>query len=438
MRRKLCFVLIATFALVGNVWAAVNASQGREPLADVTIRSTLTEITDYRPGYLYLLVQNQSDSTLVVDSVTVAEYPTFLKIKPAYYRAAFLNASVPVLRYPGMTSIPKGSTGIYGVFVETRDQVVPGKHLLVFNVQYSGYHAGRKVVGSVPVSHEVKSSAYGENEILGALQNAVTFLMLPGIIVVIVVGISFYFFFPEIYKEKFPEWMKGEKLLDPRLWVVAIMVSLLFVWKIYPFFTKFILGSERSYLRGYGFIDIFLMWGFSVLTGVIIFSLWWLWSILFAYVQKLKKERRYQQREYRDDESPETFLEKITRAGLGNGAWYEVVTMTSTGKKGFLIEKDRADILELKIMPPIELIWQSGADNFPDDFDKCIGDRNTSLQRIMTLIQEGRDAASGEKGLQKMNWKQATGYIEKPYSVKKSDIGSRGKPESPFYSTVAE
>jgi len=103
-------LLVFTFMIVGRLDAFAADAEKKDSLAEVTVKSTLTEISDYRPGYLYLLVRNKSDSPLFVDSVTVAEYPKFLRIRPAYPGAAdsdslFISRKASKLPYPVKTPI---------------------------------------------------------------------------------------------------------------------------------------------------------------------------------------------------------------------------------------------------------------------------------------------------------------------------------------------
>lgn len=428
--------------IIGRLDAfAVDAAKN-DSLAEITVQSTLTEISDYRPGYIYLLAKNYSDSTLIIDSITVAEYPKFLRIRPAYpgcsdSDASFVSRLASKLPYPNMTPIHAKETRIYGVFVEAPDQVLPGEHNLLFNVHYHGYRAEKVVSGSIPVSHKIKAHAYGENQILGALQNGITFLMIPGVIVLIATGIVFSLFHPELYKEKYPEWLKGEKALNLQFMVAAITVSLFFAGFLYPLLSPLTGNGKRNYLFGYGFIDIYQMWLFAVVTGIAIPILWMIGKALMNYLKHQQSEQNYR-KAFRESDSPMEFLKKIRDSDPEYKAWLPIVTIQSTTLKGFLIEKDSADKQELWLIPPINVVWQIDADDRNDEFERYRNDKDASLDDILNVLERGVLDTSERKGVKSLEWKTVKGYIEKPCKIQKSAFGTPKGPESLFYSKLAE
>ncbi len=435
-------LLVFAFIIICRLDAfAVDAAK-KDTLAEVTVQSTLTEISDYRPGYIYLLAKNCSDSTLVIDSITVAEYPKFLRIRPAYpgcsdSDAAFVSRKASKLPYPSMTPIHAKETRIYGVFVEAPDQVLPGEHNLLFNVHYHGYRAEKVVSGSIPVSHKIKAHAYGENQILGALQNGITFLMIPGVIVLIATGIVFSLFYPELYKDKYPEWLKGEKALNLQFMVAAITVSLFFAGFLYPLLSPLTGNGKRNYLFGYGFIDIYQMWLFAVVTGIAIPILWMRGKALMNYLKHQKSEQDYR-KAFRESDSPMDFLRKIRDSDPESKAWFPVLTIQSTTLKGFLIEKDTARKQELWLIPPINAVWQTDADVLNYEFTRYRNNKNASLENILNVLERGALETSERKGVRSIEWKSITGYIEKPCKIPKSGIGTPQAPESLFYNDFVE
>lgn len=439
-------LLVFAFIIVGRLDTfAADAdadAEKKDSLAEVTVKSTLTEISDYRPGYLYLLIRNKSDSTLVVDSITVAEYPEFLRIRPAYpgcpdSKKSFISRKTSRLPYPIMPPIQPDETRIYGVYVESLDQVQPGEHELLFNVHYHGYRAKKSVSGSIPVSQKINASAYGENQILGALQNGITFLMIPGVIVLIIVGIVFSLLFPEVYKDKYPEWLKGEKALNLQFMVIAITVSLFFAGFLYPFLSLLTGNGKRNYLYGYGFIDIYRMWLFAVLTGIAI-PIFWLFGTALLNSWKHRKNEQDYRRTFRESDSPMEILRKIRNSDPESQAWFPIVTLQTTTLIGFLIEKDTADKQELWLIPPITVVWQNDADALNDEFSKCNNDKNASLDVLLKILEKATQETSERKGVKSLEWKKINGYIEKPCKAPKSTIDSRKAPESLFYSEFAE
>lgn len=123
-----CYVvivpLILSLLLLLPAGKPVLASDGHvASLADVTVHSTLKELNDFRPGYIYLAVENKSDTLLNVDRIEIAEYPDFIKVKKSSLDTAVVSRKKPVLVYPDKDTINAGESEIYEVFIEASNQL---------------------------------------------------------------------------------------------------------------------------------------------------------------------------------------------------------------------------------------------------------------------------------------------------------------------------
>jgi len=261
--------------------------------------------------------------------------------------------------------------------------------------------------------------------------------MIPGVIVLIATGIVFSLFYPELYKDKYPEWLKGEKALNLQFMVTAITVSLFFAGVLYPFLSPLTGKGKRNYLYGYGFIDIYQMWLLAVVTGIAIPILWFLGTALLNSWKHRKNEQDYRMA-FRESDLPIEILRKIRDYDSESKAWFPIVTIQSTMLKGFLVEKDAVDKKELWLIPPINVVWQTDANAINDEFSKCKSDNNTSLETLLKVLEQAIQKTPEHKEGMAIEWKNIRGYIEKPCKIPKSAIGTRQVSESLFYSEVAE
>jgi hypothetical protein len=429
-------------ALIINCFiAAVALGEAPEKVADspqiaaVTVHSTMNELNDFRPGYIYLIVKNQSDSLLTIRRIDLAEHASFIKARPTFYGSNFLSEFDKTLIYPDKKIIKPGTSEVYGINIKASDQVIPGKHLLVFNVFYDGWSKGKHKDGSLTATHEFQVNAFGEHEILGALQNAVSFLMVPGFIIIIVAGLILAWtpFIPPQLKEKVPEWTKGDKITDLRFWVIAITFSLFMARWLYPFLTKhFTSYGKRDYLYGYGFSDMVMMWWFSVITGILLAFLMYLIWLLSKGIHWLYKEITYRL-SYSERDDPETLLNKAIKKGMTD-SWLKQVKVLSTGKKAFLIETDSHTKDALWMIPYVKVLWQIDALDQYELFNEKIAKEATPLPILLDYLQNNRKG----KGLVSIEWAKKGG-VDNPQKVKKGELDMEHMEQSTasiFYPTL--
>jgi len=430
---------------VGNANAADSGKSKEEDsstsktealVADVSILSSMNEISDYRPGFIYIIVKNRSDSLITVKKIDIAEYPEFLHIRPAYPRAFFLTppyndtsktqpSTKNSLLYPDSIPIIPGSSGTYGIYVEAQNQLRPGKHMLLFNVFLAKGKQGKSLSTSIPISHEFKVNAFGENEILGALQNAVTFLVLPGFIILIAAGLTWPWIVPEPYKKSYPEWLSNAKKDDLRFWVVAITFSLAMVWVLYPIYMSFTTFGSRNFLFGYGFMDITMMWTFSLFTGLLISATGW----LGAYLMILKNRWKISPLDI-----PETLLPKVVHFRPQSTSWFKIATLQDPPNlKGFLIPKENAEDDSVWLIPFVKVLFNKEDDKLYDKYNE--NNKDITLADFLDDFISGR--SSKEKGslIQKIEWYSDDNIItiKKPMLVKEDKLEDIQKEQSVFY-----
>jgi len=417
----LCLMMPVTEGLI-------RAGEKTDDLAKVSIHSTLKELNDYRPGYLYLVVENLSDTLLFVDRIEIAEYPDFIDVKKSSLDSCALSRKRPVLFYPDKKTINAGESGVYELFIEASGQLKPGNHLLLFNVFFNGWvldkslrdtskvHVPRK--GSLTEGHEFEVKVFGEGEILGALSNAVTFLMIPGFIMLIMFSMVWKMSAHVSYQEKLPGWLRETKIVDLQFLVIGITLSLLMAKFLYPFLTQVFTSVRRDYLYGYRFSDIVMMWGFSVLLGGLVgLSAGWLISLY----RKIKYRKAIH-----GDEDILLFLKKAVDLGVKE-ARLKKVSINASGKFGYILEKDDVDKDPFWVIPRISVEWKASADKFYETF-QAERDKNTNLSDMLKILEEGHNGGY----LQKIEWEKNLQYITSPLQVKKADVGDSSELENIF------
>jgi len=439
MEQGMRMFIILTCLMLTLTAKAIQAEERGNELARVSVHSTLTELNDFRPGYIYLVVENKTDTLLTVDRIEIAEYPDFIDIRKSSLDTTVVSRKKPVLVYPDKDTVNVGASGIYELFIEASDQLKPGKHLLLFNVLYHGWVpvetqqdtlsviVRHPMTGSTTKTHEVEVKVFGEGEILGALSNAVTFLMMPGFIMVIVFAMAWKISAPAPYKEKLPGWLKEAKIIDLQFWVIAITMSLIMARWLYPILTELFSSGRRNYLYGYGFYDIVMMWWFSVLMGAL--------SGLIAGGGVSLYRRISYRKAIHGNENPLEFLQKAVALGVKE-AWLKKTTLKESGKSGYLIEEDDIKKESLWVIPRVHVLWQASADELYARFEDKIFDDKAILSDVLNTLVDGKKEGHEGKGLQGIEWEKSSHYIEKPLAVKKANLDSLKERENIFSSTM--
>ncbi len=426
MTYRLVVLLFIVLELIsGEGKAGTNKTVDTTKTVNVILSSALSELNDFRPGFIYLEVKNLSDSLLTFDRIEIAEYPSFIRIKPSSLDTITVSRKTRTLFYPGKQQIPSRTSQIYTVYVESADQVQPGKHRLLFNIFFHRNNHGKPQAESITIGHDLQVKVFGENEIMGALSNAVTFLIFPGLIMIIIFSLVWKSLTPGPEKEKFPEFLNGDKITDLRFWVVAITLSLVMVWKGYSLMTvAFTSFGHRDYLYGYGFKDIVCMWFFSVAIGTI--SALLTAGILYCFKKVILWKKRYEAKNaFHESDIPMMVLKKMLDRGF-NEARLSEITVKSTKEKGFIIESDLSDPEKkaVWIIGRIHVACQEDAQNLVTTLQAHIADPKSTLDLIVSDFKDGlkEENTNKKRGIEEIKWENMPGYVVRPKYVEKTDL----------------
>ncbi len=311
-----------------------RASVTTDKIADVKVETTITSINERRPGKLYLVITNKSNSKI---------YITGIEPRPTRY-IRFTPTSMGTI----VELVPRQAhTAMFDI--ETLESVQSGKYLLLFEVALKWGEGKADQRASLIATQQVDVGVFGESEVLAPLA-VPSFFVLPGFLMVALWGLLWPIFKP---KDTF-----RFKILSTEFWLIAITLSLLMAFWLYPFLTGRFSVVPRNYLDSYGFSDIALVWGWSlglsfvsyfvVIGGFRLYRLW----------DEARKARDAQAREFAVGDEPLVILRKLAKRGQ-NLYLPQLQVIEGQPRNAFLLERyDRAQP-EHWVAPPMSITGTS-------------------------------------------------------------------------------
>ncbi|MGA2329505.1 MAG: hypothetical protein ABSH05_24875 [Bryobacteraceae bacterium] len=303
--------------LLRSVKVTTREREPAEKFLDVQVATSLETLESSRDGSLNLLFTNKTGRPVVIEKVT-PNYPDFLNLELA--------------TEPRLSISPYG-TARQGYVVKAKDRVVPGKYLLVFDIQFRSAEGGVTADRTMVASREVTVGVLGESAISKAVGLG-SFLLAPGWLFIVTAGLMFR---TGLLRRK----VADEKLLleinTPEFWLVAVAISLLFA-VVAKLFTK------QWYFVRYGLEDIVWVWMISIGFGAL--------SYISYMAVEATKRRKEAARTPSERDTPVVGLKKLAAQGLP--LVLDRVTLKGKGDKpGFLIQKDGKDSDPAWVSPAI-------------------------------------------------------------------------------------
>lgn len=368
-------------------------SQDVEELADVHINTTLESLEHEHPGKVYIGITNKSNQWITVKDISSAG-PDFI---------SFDTKTTKLPKY-----LAPRETQAFQIDINADKKVQPGKHLLVFTIQFEWGDEPKIQKRNLVATQEVKVGVLGESTLLQLL-GVPSFLVLPGFLVLVIWGLLWTM---GVRKSKFDTGQFplqfSQQPANPQFWVVAITFSIIILAVYIKFYPDF--------LRIYGLDDIVVIWLVSALVlGVGGYLLIANWRIYFL-----------RQRTPSETDEPIDILEKLDRQELG--VFLDVVNVNvkpgdaSQTRPAFLLQESADATVRSTswVGPGIVVTFKPEADATLKDRIKEQAKHKRNAGVLAILLKEGT-----AKSVLSVDWKpldDKRDAISSPYEVKTGDI----------------
>ena len=240
-----------------------------QDLMQVTLQSSMTEVTDVQGGTIFVQVTNTSSDFVKILEVT-GSAPAFIALCtdigfPAQTPTEGCSDTEAPSIYPEDTSLAPRQSIVYPY----QANPVPGngfrvgKQLLLFKVRAQSASQNPSQPGAVFQTREVSVTVFGESIILTALSLA-SFFLLPGFLILVTIRVLWQYVYPKQQHELL-------KATNVDFWFLVIGLSILWLL-LYPLITDLV-GSKRDLVRGYTSTDIVIVWFAAVIIGLVFYGL---------------------------------------------------------------------------------------------------------------------------------------------------------------------
>lgn len=381
---------------LGSLEVTAREPEAAEEVADVQAKTALASLMEHRPGIVYVVVKNKSDVPIQVTDILTRgpEGVTFTLSD----------------RVAGVTLAP-AEAHAFPVKVEATRTAPLGKHLLLFEIAFKWEKAGRASTGNAIATHEVEVGILGESGILTALGLATvgvpSFLVLPGFLMVMTVGLLWRLFGTE---REFPlrDRTKSE------FWFVAITLSLL-TTLMYPVVTGW-LGDSRDFLKGYGLSDVVSVWFASIILAAAAYFLVAGLFNLGTSIAGWYRSREAWQRTPSPKDTPITVLRKLGKQNLGVSLDRVDVKVEGELQRAYLLQPRVEGHEKIWVGPNIVVVWLVGADpKLRQKVEEQLGPQG-SPATLARLLEEGR-----RRDALRVTWKRMA-RLTGPYEAKRADV----------------
>jgi hypothetical protein len=381
--------------VIGTLRLQDQATNSPDKLVEVQMKASLQSLNEKNPGTLYLTIKNKSNQRLAVK--ITARGPPFLTIETNQ-----LSSGLALSPYENvLLDIPVKATSI----------VRPGKQLLLFQVDVERTAYDKKQVSTLIIPQEIEVGVFGES-ILLTLLGVPSFLVLPGFLALVTLGLLWKLVGPKI---EFPL-----KSSTPEFWLVAITLSI-FSAVAYPWATEKWGAMRRDYLNGYGLLDVVQVWFGSILLGLCLclalgFCMW---------AHKTWRAWKQRQWEFSPNDGPLQFLGKFAKRHRPPNLDRVQVTdpAGATSREAFWVEPVPPEGTDVWVAPKIVVKWRDSK-NRPD-LQKEVQDQVTSTGSTATLVRLLQTAETA--GLLTADWEtEGRAWVTGVSKFKRTSITRKG------------
>jgi hypothetical protein len=364
-----------------KIIAQAISVKSREPdsvdkVVDAKVQTTLDSLDSAHSGTINLFLTNKQGQSITLD--VTANGPEFICFEPP-------SAGCPALprgANPTLAKIEKKaiSIGPYQTHIEeftvgARQRVEPGKYLLSFEIALES--RGGQQAGSTVLSQAVDVGVVAESAILKAL-SVPSFLLLPGCLVMLTLG-----FFSK-YGWSWSKPAKSNPIPEPTdayFWLASITVSgvmaLLYRWI-----------ADRWYFVSYGIEDIAMVWIYSVLLGLLLYSIFFGWP-RFLEVQSTPTA----------EDSPVKVLKRLGWQGHHNVIERRTIGADPNKKTVFVISKVSEDGKSVWVSAGINVYVARAGEKLKDKIRKELEatGKPRKLAGLLIPAEQSGAGATGEK-----------------------------------------
>jgi hypothetical protein len=347
-----------------TVLTTLQVTKSRRPqtseVLEVEVQSSGTTVNEKRPLTLYLILSNLSAGPINVTQIQPSG-PAFMAFEPG-------QLDKPVAIRAGQSlSVPFTAT--------PNDAIIPGDHLLFFDVGMAWQDADQTLSGNRFLSTKVRVESFGEPEMLNLL-GVPSFYVLPGFLMVVTLGL--------LWRASKPGRQFPLSAASPEFWLVAISLSI-GIALAYP------LVTGRDYLTGYDLRDVVQIWLSSIILAAAAFIVTVGGANLIGRYLDWRRRRHLAWLLPAAGDEPVTVLRKLHRQGLG--VFLERVELDIEGERHFayLYQKRPETWEKLWVGPAIVVEWLQGANV---DLRRRVGEQleeNGSALKLAELLMTGQE-----------------------------------------------
>jgi hypothetical protein len=245
-----------------------------EDVATASIQSSFDKLEEQRPQDVYLLVTNMTDVPLQVTGVS-ASLPSFVGLMTNQKCVLSPQGDSAIYSSAGQTkplTIPprRDQTFHAALCIPPYTPVLAGKYLMLFEVRLSYAKDGYTTGSSVVQTKDFQAGVLGEQEFVGV--TSVPFLLLPGFLVVTVLGL--------LLSKVWPKWSFEVDYKKPEFYLFGVVVSMLIVFVLYRSIGRWLYLwlwkvdiQGRKLLAGYSLEDIINIWVIAIALAVLPWAL---------------------------------------------------------------------------------------------------------------------------------------------------------------------
>jgi len=261
---------------VANVALDLTVKQRpkNEEVATAHIQTSFDKLEEQRPQDVYLLVTNMTDVPLQVTGVS-ASLPSFVGVMTGDKCVVDPKGVSTIYTSNGQTTplaIPPRQDHTFRTVlcIPSYTPVLAGKYLMLFDVKLDYTKDGYTTGSSVVDSKDFQAGVLGEQEFVGV--TSVPFLLLPGFLVVTVLGL--------LLSKVWPKWNLEVDYKKPEFYLIGIVVSMLIVFALYRPLSQWLYFwlwkvdiQGRQLLAGYSLQDIINIWVIAIALAVLPWAL---------------------------------------------------------------------------------------------------------------------------------------------------------------------